>query len=294
MSVEWKDRLNIRIPIQISDRYDIIKILSSSSNKKVVLVKDKTTLMSAIIKIIKKDRLQNKELYILNKISEFKGIMAPVDSFDLYNMEILIFPYYEKGDLFDSSLRNMSEDYLRIITKQIIDILEHLKYKHIIHLDIKPDNILLGNDEKIVLIDFDLSQVILECGMYANDYVGTFPYIAPEIFSKYFYTHKADLWSLGMTLLTCVINKRIFMKDEYIAYCECEFETDSIIQLKKSNISKHGQDFILSLLKINPLDRPEIEQCKQHPWILNVINPYDIVDTQIKPKKRFCGFFRKK
>lgn len=87
-----------------------------------------------------------------------------------------------------------------------LQILEALCYIHaegVVHLDIKPENILVTKtdcDAKITLIDFNLSQRLVK-GQVTIDYAcGTFDFKAPEVLPESTVTSAADMWSFGIFL----------------------------------------------------------------------------------------------
>ena len=68
----------------------------------------------------------------------------------------------------------------------------------IIHRDIKCNNILLDENLNIKISDFGLS--IQQKGIYESQFVGTPLYYSPEIINEKFYSHKSDMWAIGVTL----------------------------------------------------------------------------------------------
>jgi calcium-dependent protein kinase len=71
--------------------------------------------------------------------------------------------------------------------------------QNVVHRDLKPENILLEANKdysQVKIIDFGTAE-ILEPGKELKDRVGTPYYIAPEVLLMK-YTHKCDMWSLGV------------------------------------------------------------------------------------------------
>ena len=84
------------------------------------------------------------------------------------------------------------------ICSQLVKALEYLHHNTIIHCDVKPDNVIVRRDGHVYLCDLGLSQVE---GQNLGDQRGTPYYIAPEGWASTTFTWKADVWSLGMTLV---------------------------------------------------------------------------------------------
>ena len=72
--------------------------------------------------------------------------------------------------------------------------------RRIIHRDIKPSNFFLTNDLNIKIADFGSSKILNWTGEQAKTFVGSYNYIAPEIFSGEKYSRKIDIWSLGVLI----------------------------------------------------------------------------------------------
>jgi calcium-dependent protein kinase len=116
--------------------------------------------------------------------------------------------YCEKGDLMDK-IRDreeltFSEQEASHIIGSILKALVHCNRINISHMDIKPENIMCGEDIK--LIDFGLSRVLSSDD---KSTVGSLYYIAPEVFKGEF-NIKCDIWSLGVVLFQMLTNSYPF------------------------------------------------------------------------------------
>ena len=88
-----------------------------------------------------------------------------------------------------------------------IDMLKALYYchqiAHVIHRDIKPDNIMLNHNDEAILIDFGVSSQDAEL---IESNMGTYMLFSPEMFGKdKVLGEKSDIWALGMTFYYLIV-----------------------------------------------------------------------------------------
>lgn len=102
---------------------------------------------------------------------------------------------------------------------QVCDGLEYIHQQGLVHRDVKPDNILIGNDGFTKLVDFGLTLVDQEvvgeefslAMIFGHDCLGTADYMSPEqSLDSLHVTGAADVYSLGCTLYMALTGKRPF------------------------------------------------------------------------------------
>ncbi|CAN6363631.1 unnamed protein product [Urochloa humidicola] len=116
-------------------------------------------------------------------------------------------------DLDYAGPRSLKWDYWSSLTRTIKGIAQGVCYlheQHVVHLDLKPDNILFDSYMNPVITDFELSKVLDDTEITSEDnkIAGTFPYIAPEHTADGIISTKSDVYAFGITLLEAISSIR--------------------------------------------------------------------------------------
>ena len=169
---------------------------------------------------------------------------------------------------------NFSAKIIKIYLKQILDGLEYLHSKGVVHRDIKSANILVDLKGNIKLSDFGVSgQISLKKNEGESGFLeslkGTLLWMAPEVICQTKYGKKADIWSLGCTLLE--------MATGLPPWGKLENQMEAILKIGKSNENPEipnnlDEDFIdfLNMCFIrNTRERPSANELKEHKFLKN-------------------------
>ncbi|XP_077875649.1 sperm motility kinase-like [Ictidomys tridecemlineatus] len=177
----------------------------------------------------------------------------------------LIMEHAGGGELWDFiPTTGMDEEEARRMFRQIGQAVQYCHQKGIVHLDLKPENVVVDEERNVKLIDFGLSTRVT-AGKKLNKFFGTLLYVPPEIICHQEYEGPpADIWSLGVVLYSMLTGIWPF-----------EASTDSklkkLIRLGRyiipSHVSKEAKSLIREILKVDPKQRPTIDQVMGHPWL---------------------------
>uniref|UniRef100_A0A673H4F1 calcium/calmodulin-dependent protein kinase n=1 Tax=Sinocyclocheilus rhinocerous TaxID=307959 RepID=A0A673H4F1_9TELE len=160
-----------------------------------------------------------------------------------------------------------SEDHARCYFRDIVLGIEYLHYQKIVHRDVKPSNLLLGDDGHVKIADFGVSNQFEGNDALLSSTAGTPAFMAPETLSdnrKNFSGKALDVWAMGVTLYCFVYGKCPFI-DEYILALHnkikskpVEFSQDIVSGLK---------NLVSRISRINPDTRITIPEIKVDPWV---------------------------
>jgi len=152
----------------------------------------------------------------------------------------------EKGNLDDVETMKLSAC--------IASALEHAHANHIIHRDIKPQNIIITNDGKVKVADFGIARIATESTIIVNDVTtGSVHYIAPEQARGGFCDEKSDIYSLGITMYEMATGEMPYVADSPVSVALKHIH-DRLPQPreKNPNISKALEQIIIKATQKKP------------------------------------------
>mgnify|MGYP001307189600 CR=1 FL=1 len=186
------------------------------------------------------------------------------------NMFITIWEYIDGVDLYVyiKTKRIMTESIVTVILSRIIHALHYLHSLNISHRDVKPENIILKNTKEhemtVKLVDFGLS--LDQKVERATSIVGTFDYMAPEIFSAHEYdATKVDVWSLGILTFELLHGYPPFQSISKSESMKKRIEFDYICA---PTLSAAAKDFMSRCISPE-LSRVSLNELIKHPFIKN-------------------------
>ncbi|XP_078787867.1 mitogen-activated protein kinase kinase kinase kinase 4 isoform X8 [Oryzias latipes] len=165
----------------------------------------------------------------------------------------------------------LKEDWIAYISREILRGLAHLHAHHVIHRDIKGQNVLLTENAEVKLVDFGVSAQLDRTVGRRNTFIGTPYWMAPEVIAcdenpDATYDYRSDLWSCGITAIE--------MAEGAPPLCDMHpmralflIPRNPPPRLKSKKWSKKFFSFIESCLVKNYMQRPPTDQLLKHPFI---------------------------
>jgi serine/threonine protein kinase len=288
----------------ISDRYTLIRLLGRGGFSEVWLANDNLTNIQVALKIyapgmgMDEDGLTlfADEFSIVFDLNH-SNLLRPTH-YDSFNRQpYLVMPFCKNGSTL-KLIGKMSEEQAWRLIRDVAAGLEYLHSKNppIIHQDIKPDNILVNDEERYVITDFGISTRIRSTlrksiKKTGNESAGTLAYMGPERFSASNHPIIAsDIYSLGATVFELLDGEPPFGEQGGLIQ-----KSGAEIPKLQGNYSKNLQYIIQKCLDVEPWNRPSAETIKKYAQdVLDGKNPHAI-KISIKNKNKMalllCAIF---
>ncbi|XP_041427907.1 microtubule affinity regulating kinase 3 L homeolog isoform X5 [Xenopus laevis] len=252
--------------------YRLLKTIGKGNFAKVKLARHILTGREVAIKIIDKTQLNPTSLQkLFREVRIMKILNHPniVKLFEVIETEktlYLIMEYASGGEVFDYLVAHgrMKEKEARAKFRQIVSAVQYCHQKHIVHRDLKAENLLLDADMNIKIADFGFSNEFT-VGNKLDTFCGSPPYAAPELFQgKKYDGPEVDVWSLGVILYTLVSGSLPFdgqnLKELRERVLRGKYRIPFYMSTDCENLLKR-------FLVLNPSKRGTLEQIMKDRWI---------------------------
>ncbi|GFR76083.1 serine/threonine-protein kinase Nek4-like [Elysia marginata] len=274
------------------EKYDIVNRLGFGSHGAVYLVKHYTTKKFYALKKIelderKKSRTREgvlKEASILSQLKHPHIVLFHECFLDPTREYVcLILDYCDGGSLADK-IQTASQNNSFFTEKQIMQwfiqivmAVQYIHSKHILHRDLKTENVFLNKRSVIKLGDFGISKILDNTIDVAKTVVGTPSYLSPELCQDIPYNSKSDIWAVGCLLYEiCALDRpfdgqsliRLFFNIVKAEYKPLPAEAPAGIQ-----------DLVACMLVKEPESRPSASAILNLPYVKQHLASF-ISDTE--------------
>jgi serine/threonine kinase 32 len=271
--------------------FDLHRAVGKGAFGKVRVVEHKKTKKIYALKYVEKAQCI-KQKAVANVIQE-RRLLEEIDHPFVVNMRyafqddencFFVLDLMLGGDLrFHLERRGpLSEDVVKFWLAQLASALSYLHDHHIVHRDVKPDNVLVDSEGNAHLTDFNVAIHYSERRQHTS-VAGSMAYMAPEIFARKGYSWQIDWWSLGVTTYELLYNKRPF-DGKNADKMRASISKDSLKFSKDIPMTSDGVNVLKQLLERDPTKRmgcrsaDHLDDLRSHPWFRSL--DWDRLETK--------------
>lgn len=198
----------------------------------------------------------------------------------------IVMGFCEGGDLY----RKLKEQKGQLLPEsqvvewfvQIAMALQYLHEKHILHRDLKTQNVFLTRTNIIKVGDLGIARVLENHGDMASTLIGTPYYMSPELFSNKPYNYKSDVWALGCCVYEMATLKHAFNAKDMnsLVYRIIEGKLPPMPKVYSAELA----ELIRTMLSRRPEERPSVRSVLRQPYIKRHISLF-LEATKAKTSK---------
>ncbi|KAL0879363.1 hypothetical protein ABMA27_003130 [Loxostege sticticalis] len=268
--------VTIKRSTDVNEFYEMLSEIGRGKFGTVYLCREKSTgleLAAKLVSVSRRDERRNveREVDVMRRLRHPRLIQL-YDAYEWGKYMCVVLELITGGELFE---RVIDEDFVlteracTVFMRQICEGIEFVHRQNILHLDMKPENILCltktGN--RIKIIDFGLAR-FYDPEKKLQVLFGTPEFVAPEVVNFDQIGYGTDMWSVGVICYVLLSGLSPFMG-------ETDIETMANVTVAKydfddeafNEISEDAKDFISKLLVKDKESRPSATECLRHPWV---------------------------
>jgi len=277
-----KERLSMRPPDDSATMNYVLKEkIGEGAYGRVYRSEDLKTKKEYAIKI---SRLTDENCkYLVNELNLMKKLKSPhivavYEGFTVANKLWLVMEHCIGGSILDvmkvRKINSLNEPLMKGVIASLLLALSFLHEHRVIHRDVKASNVVLTVGGKIKLIDFGVAAEINEGEEHKNTVIGSPYWMAPEVIEGGDYDEKADVWSLGMTVLELCDPKHPLFSIPPVSVLFKIVTADAPCMRDSfhPNFSSEIYDFFSKCMQKDPVARWSSQALLAHAWVHRTVD----------------------
>ncbi|XP_074729511.1 striated muscle preferentially expressed protein kinase isoform X4 [Strix uralensis] len=257
---------------RLTDYYDVHEEIGRGAFSYLRRVTEKSSRLDFAAKFVpgrtKAKQSARRELHILSQL-DHERIVFFHDAFEKKNAVIMVMELCAEEELLDRMARKPSvcESEVRSYMRQVLEGICYLHQHSVLHLDIKPENLLMADSssEQVRICDFGNAQELTpEEPQYCK--YGTPEFVGPEIVNQSPVSSVTDIWPVGVIAYLCLTGISPFVGEN---------DKTTLMNIRNYNVAfeermfqgltREAKGFVIKVL-VNDRLRPNAEQTLEHPW----------------------------
>ncbi|XP_039769902.1 obscurin-like [Ornithorhynchus anatinus] len=208
-----------------------------------------------------------------------RAVLAPLDhpritrlldDFETKKTLVLILELCCTEELLDRLFQKnvVTEAEVKVYIKQILEGLRYLHANAVLHLDIKPPNILMVHPgrEDLKICDFGLAQKVTGPEPQYSQF-GAPEFVSPEIVAQNPVSAASDIWAVGaIAYLSLTCTSPFAGESDRATLLNVRQGKISWAGPSAAHLSPAAKDFLRGIFRLVPRERPDAAQCIAHPW----------------------------
>ena len=179
------------------EEYGIVKVLSENNDCRTLLVLNRSNDKKAVLKLLP----EASPLYEFLSGISFENLPSVYGFIPLGDGEAVMIEYIDGvtvADVLEGGLYTYRG--AKSVISDVCDALSVIHKAGFVHRDVKPENVMISNEGRVVLIDFNVSRTVKEGKKKDTVVAGTIGYMSPEQYGVGQSDPRADVYSVGVLL----------------------------------------------------------------------------------------------
>ncbi|XP_009699310.1 PREDICTED: striated muscle-specific serine/threonine-protein kinase-like, partial [Cariama cristata] len=259
---------------RLTDYYDVHEEIGRGAFSYLRRVTEKSSQLDFAAKFVpgrtKAKQSARRDLHILSQL-DHERIVFFHDAFEKKTAVIMVMELYPPGAAPKRVMRGMRGGFwgerVRSYMRQVLEGICYLHQHRVLHLDIKPENLLMADSssEQVRICDFGNAQELTpEEPQYCK--YGTPEFVGPEIVNQSPVSSVTDIWPVGVITYLCLTGISPFVGEN---------DKTTLMNIRNYNVAfeermfqgltREAKGFVIKVL-VNDRLRPNAEQTLEHPW----------------------------